>query len=121
METIKNNFEAVRDYLNSVDTDELVRMHNQYCENCNDPDGRIESNDDEFFETFFSGDVVGAVRAIAYGNYYYMHGWIKFNGYANLVTSDDPAYDWIDISEIAADILESPASYDIELEDDDEE
>jgi len=118
-DTILNNREAVLDYLNGLSNDCLVRAHNQYCENNNDPDNEIYYNDEEFFNTFFS-QVMDAVRAIAYGEYNYAHELVKFNGYANLETTNDPT-DWIDLSEIADDILESPADYDIELEEEEEE
>jgi hypothetical protein len=117
--TIKNNRQAVLDHLNDLSNDELVRAHDQYCENSNDPDNEIYYNDEEFFNTFFS-QVMDAVRAIAYGKYNYADEFVKFNGYANLETTNDPA-DWIDLSEIAEDILECPADYDIELEEEEEE
>lgn len=115
---IKNNREAVLDYLNDLSNDDLVRTHNQYCQNNNNPDSEICYNDEDFFNTFFS-QVMDAVRAIAYGEYSYTDEFVRFNGYANLETTNKPA-DWIDLSEIADDILEYPADYDIELEEEEE-
>ena len=114
--TIVNTKEAVLEYLEGLDNEDLVAVHNQYCEEENYPDDRIESNDDNFFEGNFSGDILAAVRAVSFGDYNYSHSYIKFNGYANLETTNDPS-EWIDIPSIANSILESPEVYDIELED----
>jgi len=95
---------------NHVDDHDLVMMHNTYCQNSNDPDNEIFENSDDFFETFFDGRVTEAIRAAFYGTYDYPDDWVKFNGYANLESSNDPM-DWIDTSALVDDILECPENY----------
>ena len=118
--SIKNNYESVLEYLNELSNSELVSIHNKYCQSINDYDNEIHHNEDDFFETFFDGRVIEAVRAISYGDYNYNHNFVMFDGYANLKSFDDPT-DEIDLSDIANDILENPENYyDIELEDEEE-
>lgn len=120
MNYIKRNLESVMEYLEGLSNDELVSIHNEYCQSINDSDNEIFNNDEEFFEMFFSGKVVEAVRAASYGNFQFNHDYVKFNGYANLDSFNNPS-DNIDISEIADDILENERNYyDIELEDEEE-
>jgi hypothetical protein len=113
--------EDVMEYLEGLDNSELVSIHNEYCQSIGDGDSEIWSNDDEFFETFFSGRVVEAVRAATYGDFEFHHDYVMFNGYANLESFDDPS-GHIDLGDIADDILENERNYsDIELEDPEEE
>jgi hypothetical protein len=116
---VANNIEAITDYLENLTNNELVNVHNEYCQNCNYSDNEIFSNDEDFFNTFFDGKVMEAVRAISFGDYQYNHDYVMFNGYANLESFDNPINN-IDIAAIAADILENPENYDIELEDEEE-
>jgi hypothetical protein len=116
---VANNIEAITDYLENLTNNELVNVHNEYCQNCNYSDNEIFSNDEDFFNTFFDGKVMEAVRAISFGEYQYNHDYVMFNGYANLESFDNPINN-IDIAAIAADILENPENYDIELEDEEE-
>ena len=120
-EYIKNNLESVKEFLNNSNTDTLVAFHNQYCQNCNYSDNEIFTNDDEFFNTFFEGRVIEAVRAVAYGEYNYSHEYVQFDGYGNLISFNDPET-YIDIEEIAQNILDEPGDYyGIELEEEEEE
>jgi len=114
---VKNNLEAIKEYINKLSDSEKVNFHNIYCQNCNYPNDEIFANDEEFFNTFFNGKVIDAIRAICYGFYKYTEKFVQFNGYGNLVSFNDPEdYDGIiDISEIAEDILNNPSDYDIEL------
>lgn len=43
-------------------------------------------NDEEFFNVFFEGKPMEAVRAAIYGDYRYTDDYVKFNGYGNLVS-----------------------------------
>jgi hypothetical protein len=119
MRTLANNIEAITDYLNELSDNELVNVHNQYCQNCNYSDDEIYSNDDDFFNTFFEGEVLKAVRAASFGEFRYQDKYIVFNGYGNLDTFNNLS-DHVDIAAIAADILENPENYDIELEEEEE-
>lgn len=116
---IKNNLDAVTEYLNGLTSSELVERWNEYARE-HDGDNEIFNNDEDFFNTFFDGKVLEAIRAISFGDYRYNDDYIKFDGYANLETFNDPS-DNIDISELAQAIIDKPGDfYDIELEDEDE-
>lgn len=41
-------------------------------------------NDEDFFDMFFEGKPMEAVRASHYGEYNYMDEYVRFNGYGNL-------------------------------------
>lgn len=43
-------------------------------------------NDDEFFNTFFSGEPMEVARAIHFGDYNYNDQYVTFNVYQNLVS-----------------------------------
>ena len=121
MEYILATNEAITEHLESLSSSELVSIHNEYCQSANYSDDEIYSNDEEFFKMNFENKVLEAVRAVSYGEYNYSHEWVKFNGYANLESTNNPE-SWIDIPAIAADILESPENYSgIELEEVEEE
>lgn len=111
--TLPKTLEAITSYLEDLNNDELVSHHNIYARE-NNSDDEIYNNDEDFFNTFFDGKVMEAVRAISFGEYKYNDDYVIFNGYANLESFNNPA-DHVDISEIANDILENPENYDIEL------
>ena len=46
----------------------------------------IWENDDDFFNTFFSGDPMEVARAISFGDYSYNDEYVTFNGCGNLVS-----------------------------------
>ena len=43
-------------------------------------------NDEDFFDIFFGQDVMGAVRAVQYGDYNINDDYVGFDGYGNLVS-----------------------------------
>lgn len=117
---IKNNLEAIKEYLTDLTDLDLVNTWNEYARE-HDSDNEIYNNDEEFFEVFFSGRTMDAIRAVSYGDYRYQDEYIKFNGYANLETFNN-AEDHIDITELAEAIMDNPQDfYDIELEEEEEE
>lgn len=113
MEEVKRTQEAVEQHLRSLNNSDLVQAHNQSRENANDMDSQIFENDEDFFDTHFN-KAIDAVRAAHFGTYNYSDNFVTFNGYANLESFDN-VEDNVDISEIAADILENEQDYDIEL------
>lgn len=118
---IKNTIEAITDFLNELNSGELVSIHNEYCQSVNYSDDEIYTNDEEFFEMFFEGKAMEAVRAVSFGDYRYNDDYIVFNGYGNLETFNNPETH-IDIPAMAADILENCGNYNgIGLEEADEE
>lgn len=84
MTNTKTKIEAIINTINEMDSQELVELNNTYCQSANYSDSEIYLNDEEFFEVFFNGKVLEAVRAVSYGDYNYSHEWVKFNGYGNL-------------------------------------
>lgn len=46
-------------------------------------------NDDDFFNTFFSNNVIEAVRAVSFGDYNYSDNYVKFNAYGNLESASE--------------------------------
>ena len=120
MEAIKNNLESVISYINDLDNNDTIQLHNTYCQENNYSDDEIYTNDEEFFNMFFEGKVIEAVRAVSYGEYKYSDKYVKFNGYGNLESFNNYE-NHIDINAIANDILENPERYDIELEEIEEE
>lgn len=43
-------------------------------------------NDEDFFDIFFGRNVMGAVRAVQYGDYNINDDYVEFDGYGNLVS-----------------------------------
>lgn len=120
---IKKSVEAITEFLNELDSNELVNIHNEYCQSVNYSDDEIYNNDEEFFNVFFENRVLEAVRAVSYGEYKYTDDYIQFNGYGNLMTYNEyNVTECIDITSIADDILENEQNYNnIELEELEEE
>lgn len=48
-----------------------------------------QENDEEFFNTYFYNDPMGAIRATQYGEYNYTDEFVKFNGYGNLDSASE--------------------------------
>lgn len=44
----------------------------------------VRENDEEFFQVYFEGKPMEAVRAAVYGEYNYTDEYVRFNGYGNL-------------------------------------
>lgn len=113
---IVNDLDTIIEELESMSNEELMQLHNQYCENINYMDSQIFNNDEEFIEMNFHDRVVEFQRACEYGDYRYRDTFVQFNVYANL-DSFDNVTDNVDIQEIATDIQENASSYyAIELE-----
>ena len=63
----------------------------------NSYDGSLENleyyeNDDDFFNTFFSNNVIEAVRAVSFGDYNYSDDFVKFDAYGNLESASEYEY-----------------------------
>ena len=66
----------------------------------------VHYNDEDFFNTYFEGRAMEAVRAAHYGDYEFTDEYVRFNGYGNLETLSESEFhqeliDYID------DIVES--------------
>jgi len=69
--------------INDMDRNELVSLNNAYCRSIGS-EGEVYDNDEEFFNTYFEGKPLEAVRAAHFGDYNFSHDYVKFNGYGNL-------------------------------------
>lgn len=75
----------------------------------------IYENDEYFFDTFFDGRPMEAVRAAHYGDYNYNDDYVRFNGYGNLESFGDYQYeaelkDYVD--EIIDNLIENESHVD---------
>ena len=62
-----------------------ITIHNTYIiETSGTGEYEIYNNDDYFFNTFFDGQPMEAVRATFFGKYRYNDDWVWLNRYANL-------------------------------------
>ena len=79
-------------FVECFDNSELsskIEIHNNYVmENDCGMEDKIEINDEEFFDTFFEGKPMEAVRAVFYGDYRYNDEYVWFNVYGNLESGD---------------------------------
>lgn len=76
------NQDQIIDLLNSLDTNELIQVNNSFAIE-NNYDSEVYMNDEEFFELYFPKSI-DAVRAAFYGDYNYLHYYVRINGYGNL-------------------------------------
>ena len=53
----------------------------------------VYENDEDFFNTFFEGKPMEAVRASQYGEYNYTDDYVRFNGYGNLESMSEYEYE----------------------------
>ena len=75
---------------------------------------RYYSNDEEFFELFFSNKPMEAVRATHYGEYNYNDNYVRFNGYGNLESVDNLESELVNhINDIYDALLENYSNVDI--------
>jgi len=112
---VLRDYSAIVEYLENLSDDELKYVHNQYCQHNSYSDDEIYDNDDDFFDTFFADRPADAVRSAFFGDYRHGDYYVKFNGYGNLVSANRLS-EFIDIGDIANDILENESEYDnIEL------
>lgn len=88
-----NKDKLVELFVDGYDNCELsskIEIHNIYIR---EADGgweyEIESNDEDFFNTFFEGKPMEAVRASYYGDFRYNDDWVWFDTYGNLSSGDN--------------------------------
>lgn len=66
-------------------------------EQVNSWDGSLENleyyeNDDDFFNTYFSNNVIEAVRAVSFGDYNYSDDYVRLDAYGNLESASEYEY-----------------------------
>lgn len=106
MTNVKIRIDEVKDYLlaNMDETRQIVSELNSW-NGCMDH-LEIYENDEYFFETFFEGRPMEAVRAAHYGDYNYGDDYVRFNGYGNLVSFGDYTYEQ-ELKESLDDIIDN--------------
>ena len=82
--------QKVYDHIINLDADDLMELHNNYCEDNNYPDDMIYINDSDFIDMVYPSASEFA-KAIANVNidYCYNHAFAHFDGYGVLESSDD--------------------------------
>ena len=73
------------DYINSMNDDEIVELHNCYCEAAGHEDDRIYTMD-EMEEILYGVDKWELVRMVQFGDFDCMKDFWSFNGYGNMVS-----------------------------------
>lgn len=90
-------YEKFLEAWNDLDRSDKIACFNEYAREYNSED-EIYEFDEDFFNTFFEGNPMEAVRSCFFGN---IQNWndeyIRFNGYGNLVSmSELEAEEWAD-------------------------
>ena len=80
LESIKAAFIETEDLLSIVSD---INSHDGYFD-----DMQWWENDEDFFDTFYADDIMGAVRAVCYGDYTFTDEYVKINAYGNLETTN---------------------------------
>ena len=77
-------YEKIKEFLEELDTVDIIMLHNQYCEESNNMDDYIY-NMEEFDEIMQGMTPWEVARACFYGHEFCpAHDYFRFNGYANL-------------------------------------
>jgi len=84
METTTTIIDLIITQIEEMNSSELLELNNAFCQSANYDSDEIYENDEEFFNMFFEGKPLEAVRAANYGEYNYSDSYVKFNGYGNL-------------------------------------
>ena len=94
-EVLENDIDIIKEVVSEV---------NSWSGELDDLD--YKENDEDFFNTYFEGKPMEAVRATYYGDYNYMDEYVKFNAYGNLESASQWKVDK-EIEESIDDIIES--------------
>lgn len=82
--------QKVYDHIVNLDADDLMQLHNEYCEANNYPDDMIYINDGEFLNMVYpSASEFAKALASVDIQYNYNHAFVHFDGYGDLESSDD--------------------------------
>ena len=101
--------DKVKEIIEDMDRGDLVSLYNDYASENN----YEEIYDMNEFDDILADDVPSEVaRKCFYGDFNPSHDYFKFNGYANLESTDYPEDSWIDKDELAGFIFdEKDGSY----------
>lgn len=106
MKTYEQKVEQIKTILDDMYDDELIEIHNRYCE-ANRCEDHIYSNEDYILD-----DVMGectfseAACKLHYSDYDYSDNYFWFNGYGNLKSSNNPM-DNIFVDDIARYVVDN--------------
>lgn len=78
-------FEDSKGKIFEIEEYDLFQAWNEYCEDGNDPDSEIYSNDEEFLEYFSKEDIA---KRVAWGDFNFYDEYVTFDGYGNFKTSN---------------------------------
>lgn len=114
-------YERFEELFNELPLGKKIEIYNDYCDENKGGEDKISLFDEEFFDTYFYSDPMGAARAVHFGH---IENWsdeyIRFNAYGNLVSLTE-----YDVKEIINDnieeIFERPNTWEYKIEDDEEE
>ncbi len=104
--------DAIASYLEELDDDELIAVWNEYCYSTNNYDDVIEGNDPDTLDEMLDGvDAWDIACKVFYGDWSAGREYVRFDGYANLETTDYPKEDWIYIGDIAREAVASDEDF----------
>ena len=89
----------------NLSDDEKISLWQEYSQE-NDYENDFYEFDDEFFNMFFESNPEGAARATFFGQVNWSDTYVKFNGYGNLETFNDPMQE-IDEDELLTWLIEN--------------
>lgn len=106
-----DTYNKVKELFENLTDNEKVAVNNIFCENANYKDDTIYSNDEEFFETYYSYvNPMKVLQDAHHGSYECNDDWVKFNGSANLDSTNYPET-FMDVNLIIENIIEVPEKY----------
>lgn len=112
--------EQFKEKFNDLRTSEKVSIYNEYQLEHGDPDDMLNSFDEDFFNTYFEGKPMDAVRAAYFGEIHWADEYIRFNGYGNLESVSRFSVDEIIEDEIE-EIFNHSDTWEDYIEEDEEE
>lgn len=112
--------EQFKEKFNDLSTNEKVSIYNEYQLEHGDPDDMLNSFDEDFFNTYFEGKPMDAVRAAYFGEIHWDDEYIRFNGYGNLESVSSFSVDEIIEDEIE-EIFNHSDTWEDYIEEDEEE
>jgi hypothetical protein len=91
----------IKEALNKLEPEFKLPLWNIYCTETNQ-NLEIYDNDENFFETFYSDNVIGAVQRAVNGEYKFHDDYVRIDNYGNFESFDYEDLDnYIDVDEIA--------------------
>ena len=78
---------------------DVVTLWNDYCIDTMHSDDYIDIFNDSFVDDVCT-DKMDAIYRCVFGDVNVNHTWAKLNGYANIVTTDYPIEDWMDVDDL---------------------